>query len=47
MVLTLEGFAAHRAHVLPLVTVRQFVLRQGGRVPEHFPAHLHRQDHTL
>ncbi len=34
MVLSLEGLLADLADVLPLVAVRQFVLRDGARVAE-------------
>lgn len=40
MVLPLKRLAAHRAHVLPLVAVRQLVLRERRRVVEHLPADL-------
>lgn len=40
VVLPLERLAAHRAHVFPLVTVRQLVLRERRCVVEHLPADL-------
>lgn len=40
VVLPLERLAAHRAHIFPLVTVRQLVLRERRCVVEHLPADL-------
>ena len=40
VVLPLERLAAHRAHVLPLVAVRQLVLRERRCVVEHLAADL-------
>lgn len=40
VILSLECLSAHRADVLPLVAVRQFMFRQRRSVPEDFPAHL-------
>lgn len=40
VVLPLERLAAHRAHVFPLVTVRQLVFRERRCVVEHLPADL-------
>lgn len=40
VVLPLERLATHRAHVFPLVAVRQLVLRERRCVVEHLPADL-------
>lgn len=40
VVLPLERLAAHRAHVFPLIAVRQLVLRERRCVVEHLPADL-------
>lgn len=44
MVLPFERLAAHRAHVFPLVAVRQFVLRERRCVVEHLPADLQQRE---
>lgn len=40
MVLSLECLGAHSADVLALITMRQFVLGQGGGIPKHLVAYL-------
>lgn len=44
MVLPLERLAAHRARVLPLVAVRQLVLRERRCVVKHLPADLRQRN---
>lgn len=47
VVLPLERLAAHRAHVFPLVAVRQLVLRERRCVVEHLPADLRQKRCTV